>query len=1281
MSSYFNIFFSFSFFIHVLTIPSPIKINSFTPFYIDSNEILLEFEYTSEIKTDIICIFKPYLNKIIFGKMFLSTDISKLQDLKENETIYKKEFFYDKINTIIINSSDVFNIGKGNYYFYLVGNLDCSIEIFLANEVNNLDTKENYLYPYISNHGTQKYLSFKIENINENKYANILLYDKNCSLIEIKKIGEIIKCNSNFNNLLFLEKNNEYLINYNFDVFNYIAINFQSELLQNLDVKSLSFYSLGNSLFNFSLSIKDYKINDHFGFLIDYPLKILLEGNFSENNNLEQFNANIKTVVYHYYINKKEINIYNYFIFKLQFFTNYFYKINLQKLDVIHFIKQLPFTYNIKKNRTYLFLFSEELLDFYRNYKSKLKFSFNHENMMNIIPKDKNKIFKNRIYVSDLDKIDAISFIKAEKEGEFKILMLPINYNQLINSDYFILGSEETFLYSSNIGEKIEVLPYSNRNIIFCNLIAGNIDIYEISDINEKKEDNNTNFNGIKELKNQTLILKFKINTFSLYEIFYQRYDKNHHFIGKNSKMIYFSKYVKYSILTLYIDLKIGIKLINLNNELTFVYNKTKNVLNSKNPFIEIENIDVIEIEGNNSLVYFLIPITNNLNYSVSDLQTNKLNEVNEIFIIPNITNYDKINLILTITESNEEEIILDYFIDFNIIPYSRNTLDLMNKIKLKRGKTESIFINNYLKNYNATHLNNEHFFIYLSFEGNVSFEYELKYSNYKILDENTNILIPSGQNKIYLGYEKNNYLKFDKCGSQQIYMDLYQNEEISRSNIEISDNDLISCTKNRYDERGYLSVDINSEEDFLISFSHDNYSSFDNIIYNYDIELSMDKYKYNVIANYYPISNYPQVEYHIYITDKKYFENLTNHCFINKNINEIYIKKYIILSNGEEEIFNSYLNITDEIDCNNTYSFLILAKEIINEYPNYHYYNPKNYYVECKIEGVIEETDLVTTNLGTIENTNDDNNDGEIKPFDINSIFLLGYDKYEYDINMKKIAFNCYFYKLKEVTFPNEIYMLININYKTLRTLQKREKINNEENKSKCTLSSTNIKNQVKYKCEFITNGNEILNIKSLDKIEINSQKNELKKLSFLHLLNKDNLQNVKGDIFNKQIFFLENSIVNNNNKEFNITGTLNEGQFNNYNQLLLQFHSIDKNNKNEIRNSNCRIIKLNNNKFLLNCIPDNPIIINILDGYSDLGDSHLFIDFKNKENLILMNNQDTNKESGNKNKDSSSSTGVIIVIVVTIAVIIIFAIIITIFICREKKNNIQNESSIGHL
>ena len=166
---------------------------------------------------------------------------------------------------------------------------------------------------------------------------------------------------------------------------------------------------------------------------------------------------------------------------------------------------------------------------------------FSHENEMKIILNN-NNIVKDRLFISKINEINAISFMNIDKDGLFEINMLPENFNQIINSYYLFSESERTYLYSSNIGEKIEIIPFGNRKIVYSKLIVGNMDIYEVTDINEKtlKEYEYTHFEGLKELRNQTLILKLKINAFSLYEIFYQRYVKNHYFIGKISKILYF---------------------------------------------------------------------------------------------------------------------------------------------------------------------------------------------------------------------------------------------------------------------------------------------------------------------------------------------------------------------------------------------------------------------------------------------------------------------------------------------------------------------------------------------------------------------------------------------------------------------------------------------------------------------------------------------------------------------------------------------------------------------
>ena len=748
MSLNLNIFLSL--FITILNLPSPIKINPFTPFYITLNEILFQFEYNSEKKSDIICFFKPYLNEPVSGKMHFYTNLTYFQNLDLKGKIYTKEFMFDEPYSIVINSSNIFNEGKKNYFIYLAGNLACSFEIFLLNEIKNINIKEFYFYSYFLDYASQNYLSFKVENLTENIYMNILLFNKSCSAIEIKKKDQLIKCDKEFKNVLLLEKNNDYLIKYNLDIINYITINFQTDLIHSLDDKSHSFIPLSNSIFNFSMNIKNYKIDDYFGFVIDQPVKCTLEGVYSSDNIFnETFKPKMKSIIYHYFIIKKKgNNKFNYFNFKIKFYSNYINKKTIYKLDTIYFIDKLPFSFDIKKGKTYLFIFSNKLINFYQNYKSYIKVRFEHENEMNIMLIRDNAIIKDRLFISHINDINSISFINIAKEGLFEISMLSENYNKIINTNYFMSESEKTFLYTTenNMGEKIEIIPHGNRKIFYYNLLAGRMDIYEIKDINEKEEittllNKNDSFVGLIELKNQTKILKFVINSYSLYEIFYQNYEKNHHFIGKNSKLLYFSKYIKYKVFKIYNGTKIGIKLLSPNSELTLNYNNQNlnnntSKLTMKNTFIELQNIDNIEIEGNNSLVYFFIPLTNKSNYLISYSQSKKLENINEIFIVPEKTNHDMINLVITIDKSNDDNdnISLLYFVDYNIIPYSRNKKDLMKKIILKKGIKDSISIHNFLKNDNSKHLNNETLYIFLFCKKNISLTYELKYPDYHIL-------------------------------------------------------------------------------------------------------------------------------------------------------------------------------------------------------------------------------------------------------------------------------------------------------------------------------------------------------------------------------------------------------------------------------------------------------------------------------------------------------------------------------------------------------------------
>ena len=394
-----------------------------------------------------------------------------------------------------------------------------------------------------------------------------------------------------------------------------------------------------------------------------------------------------------------------------------------------------------------------------------------------------------------------------------------------------------------------------------------------------------------------------------------------------------------------------------------------------------------------------------------------------------------------------------------------------------------------------------------------------------------------------------------------------------------------------------------------------------------------------------------------------------------------------MFLSNGEEEMFTQKINIIGEggIECNEEYSFLIIAKEVIKDYPNYHYYNPKNFFINdsiCNADIWDTSVSIGTNdlNIGQNSNTNNIHNPGDTSGdttvllpseqnlINISSSFILGTDKFYYDTNIKKVTFNLYFLvfsSINQESFPKNIYLYVIVNYGNYkyRNLESGETI-----KSKCNLLSREIKNQIKYSCEFDTNEEDILNVKSLDSIEYNSQIYEIQKSSFLHLLNKNNIKKIKDEKFNKPLYILEDSFANNNDKEFNITGNLREDEFS-YTKLLFQFH-LDKNNE-EITKSNCIAIKSNGKKCILKCTPDKRIKTNIVDGYSDLGDGHLIVIFQNYNNIIEMKSNII----GNLGSSSSSSTLKILAIIIMAIVIVALVIVIIIIIKNRKpKENTNN-------
>ena len=123
------------------------------------------------------------------------------------------------------------------------------------------------------------------------------------------------------------------------------------------------------------------------------------------------------------------------------------------------------------------------------------------------------------------------------------------------------------------------------------------------------------------------------------------------------------------------------IKLLTKNKEVKIYKNEIKNsikyLLNNENQNIYINENDTFIIEGNNCIIGINFPLTDKENYLICDKQNQNYKNIEEIFITPNKSNYDAINIIFTFDEQNDEsDIYLDYLIDYHIIPYSRKNMN-----------------------------------------------------------------------------------------------------------------------------------------------------------------------------------------------------------------------------------------------------------------------------------------------------------------------------------------------------------------------------------------------------------------------------------------------------------------------------------------------------------------------------------------------------------------------------------------------------------------------------
>ena len=77
--------------------------------------------------------------------------------------------------------------------------------------------------------------------------------------------------------------------------------------------------------------------------------------------------------------------------------------------------------------------------------------------------------------------------------------------------------------------------------------------------------------------------------------------------------------------------------------------------------------VQIVIFEGNNSVVGFYIQLNESSNYLLCDKDNQYFKDIKEIFILPNKTQLDSMNIIITILNDNKNYNFLEYIIDYNI--------------------------------------------------------------------------------------------------------------------------------------------------------------------------------------------------------------------------------------------------------------------------------------------------------------------------------------------------------------------------------------------------------------------------------------------------------------------------------------------------------------------------------------------------------------------------------------------------------------------------------------
>ena len=627
-----------------------------------------------------------------------------------------------------------------------------------------------------------------------------------------------------------------------------------------------------------------------------------------------------------------------------------------------------------------MFIIDETLKNNYSKVELNTVISINNDNNFMKLISIKNDIITSKNYlIKKLNYIKGI-FIKVNEDDIFRI--------KLISEDILEYLNEESSSNTDNsliIDKKYSIdFIHTNEDVYaFYNSISTELKIYEINNGSYFQLDDiiNNKYNysllfGMKSLeeKKTYMILKKSSNPF-----LYEKYINN--LVIDLKHRLYYSK-----ICYLFMDfeyrfsynIKIKIKKIlmkvlnNDKNETIYFYcNNELKEIKSNTKILNVGKCNgTFYMLGNNNLIYFYLPLTVANSYTIFEKEDNfELSDTYHFFLIPKKNEYNSINILLSIeNEVPNEPAFLHYYIDYGIIPYSRNI-----------DKKPIILINEanlVIPNYANLSKDDEKYFIYFRFNTTLSkINVKITYENIIYLEDQTYIILKPGINTIKFTRNIDHYLnitKFNKDKNSKAFYTIYKDEKVIEHNIINDTDNIIFIEEPSYREN--IKLKIENDDEILLRVSPEYFEDFSFISYNKSLDVEQIE---NTLRIKFNTTNYKsRLEYQIALIEK---EDNIDHLSIHKKFYENnLIYKNTIYSSGKEPIETniSLINDTNNFTYDKDYTLIAYGKDFYGDNFNYFYMDPLSLFIKDPNKPNIKEETNSITNTPTIKITDNTMND-----------------------------------------------------------------------------------------------------------------------------------------------------------------------------------------------------------------------------------------------------------------------------------------------------------------